>query len=165
MGSARTSTNHGEAWETTTGPHHYYYYYKAVTKGANKEAGPEWGIILRRLWVVAKEFTTSAKLGYPPEGDDDLDKHCIKVFQAFSQTTFSHSMISRRPSSKLVSGVERAGHGTIQGVEQGSSQRSPEPQASGGKIRMNLRIRFQMRSSSNACSLSKLIMDRVDTKE
>ena len=62
-------------------------YLKAVTKGANEEAGPEWGIILRRLWVVAKEFTTSAKLGYPPEGDDDLDKHCIKVFQAFSRMT------------------------------------------------------------------------------
>ena len=46
-----------------------------VTKGANEEAGPEWGILLRRLWVVAKEFTTSAKLGYPPEGDDDLELH------------------------------------------------------------------------------------------
>jgi len=35
-------------------------------------------------------------------------------------------MISRRPStgSESVSGVERAGHGTIQGVEQGSQTKS-----------------------------------------
>ena len=62
-------------------------YLKGVTEWADKEAGPEWETILRRLWVVAKEFTTIAKLGYPPEGDDELDRHCIKVLQAFSRAT------------------------------------------------------------------------------
>jgi hypothetical protein len=62
-------------------------YLKEVTRGSSEEAGPGWEIILRRLWVVAKEFTAGVKLGYPPEGDEALDAHCIRVFRALARMT------------------------------------------------------------------------------
>jgi len=55
-------------------------------------------------------------------------------------TYFSHSMISRRPSSESVSGVERAGHGTIQGVEQqeSSQTKSGAPGVASHKHHINM---------------------------
>ena len=108
-------------------------YLKEVTKGANEEAGPEWGIILRRLWVVAKELTTIAKLGYPPEGDDALDKDSIKVFQAFSRATSQdEGPLSAAKKRKTVETSSPGGNLKATPKESGST--SPKKQKAQPKV-------------------------------